>query len=74
VDPGEILKSDSRGIYTIQTDEVLEIIYTGKEWENSPYQDSPFQVSRIKLNESLTVAENGYVYNSASFVVYGFPG
>jgi len=72
VDPSDIMKKGSGDTYTVHSDDVLEIIYTGKKWGRSPYRDSPFQVSRISFNEPLTVAAHGYVFNSASFVVYGY--
>ena len=66
--------SDSNpwGIYTINTNEMLEIIYTKKRWKKSPYLDARYQVSRIQINDELKVSQNGYVFNPYSYVVSGY--
>jgi hypothetical protein len=63
---------NSAGDFKIYTNDILEIIYTKRLWSNSPYQDAPYEVSRIKLNDQLIVSRHGYVFNPYSFVVYGF--
>ncbi|MBS0001327.1 MAG: hypothetical protein KFF73_20245, partial [Cyclobacteriaceae bacterium] len=72
VEANEIKNHSSRKDFSVFSDDLLEIIYTGKEWKSSPYQDFPYQVSRIKINENLSVTAQGYVFNACSFVAYGF--
>jgi len=73
VEIAEVVSSpDPWGNYTIYISEMLEIIYTKKEWKDSYYLGAPYQVSRIVLNDRLVVTENGYVFNPYSFVVSGY--
>ena len=67
-----IVGKDYMGNYKIYTDDFIEIIYSEKIWGNSPYQDAPYEVSRLKLNDQLVVASHGYIFNPFSFVVYGY--
>ena len=60
------------GIYTINTNRMLEIIYTKKRWKDSHYFDARYQVSRIQLTDKLEVSQNGYVFNPYSYVVFGY--
>jgi hypothetical protein len=73
LEASDIVKEmNSNGNYQIFTDDFLEIIYTRKPWNYSPYLDAPYQVSRIKIMDKLMVARHGYVYNPYAFVVYGY--
>jgi len=67
-----ISESNPWGNSTLYTSEVLEIIYTKKEWKDSPYYDARYQVSRIIFNEPLVVNQYGYVFNPSFCVVSGY--
>lgn len=67
-----IVGLDSSGNIRVFTKDILEIIYSKKLWGNSPYQDAPYEVSRIRMNDQLIVARHGYVFNPYSYVVYGY--
>jgi hypothetical protein len=69
----EIVQNSSPwGTHTVYIPNALEIIYTEKKWADSPYWDARYQVSRILMNDQLTVTKSGYVFNPVSFVVYGY--
>jgi hypothetical protein len=67
-----VMEKNSSGNYRIYTNDFLEIVYTRKGWNNSPYPDAPYQVSRIKIMDILLVSRHGYVYNPYAFIVYGY--
>ena len=64
--------SNPWGYYTVYTSNALEVIYTGKMWDNSPYWDARYQVSRIWMDEKIMVTKSGYIFNPYSFIVFGF--
>ena len=64
--------SNPWGYYTVYTSNALEVIYTGKMWDNSPYWDAQYQVSRIWMEEKIMVTKSGYIFNPYSFIVFGF--
>jgi len=73
VDISEVVNdSNPWGYYTVYTSNALEVIYTGKAWDNSPYWDAPYQVSRIWMEEEIMVTKSGYVFNPYSFIVFGY--
>jgi len=67
-----VIDSNPWGNHTVFISNAIEVIYTKKKWEDSPYRDAPYQVSRIRLKEKLVVTKNGYVFNPYLFVVYWY--
>ena len=60
------------GICIFYTENMVEVMYTGKEWKDSPYFDAHYQVSRIVLNDLLEINQYGYVFNPYDYVVNGY--
>jgi hypothetical protein len=66
------VKSDWTVNFEIYAQEILEIHYTKRLWNHSPYVVASYEVSRIKINDPRIVARHGYVFNPYSFIVYGY--
>ena len=74
VDPPEIITNSKYVDEKIIrfNDEIL-IIYTLKEWDDSPYTDISSQVSWIRLTgNSLRVHKSGFVYNPVGYELFGY--